>query len=216
MDGREFLDENPAALDLLNASTTREYVYFGVEIKLLTIGESLLATRFNIVVQPNDWTKTVRPVDLIETQEMQFEFWTEFGTLMESQGDVPYGGASASPYTGPNTGISGIQVRSAFSTWSIPTNSGVTEELRVARTFGGGSAQSLFEQVSESGEESEQEAGREYPWYPQTHGTNPRAFAQRDAEVQNRGNRLDYRAWLKTEVERMFEVRVPSAKALVV
>ena len=33
----EFRDEHRAALDLLNASTTEEYAYFGVEIELLKI-----------------------------------------------------------------------------------------------------------------------------------------------------------------------------------
>ena len=53
----EFRDEHRAALDLLNASTSREYAYFGVEIELLKIDGSRPAPRFNIVVQPNDWAK---------------------------------------------------------------------------------------------------------------------------------------------------------------
>ena len=78
----EFRDEHRAALDLLNASTTEEYAYFGVEIELLKIDSSLPAPRFNIVAQPNDWAKTVRPPpsdgELSEGKQLQLQFWTEF------------------------------------------------------------------------------------------------------------------------------------------
>ena len=75
----EFRDEHRAALDLLNASTTQEHAYFGVEIELLRIDNSKPAPRLNVVVRPNDWTKRPDPDnEPSEAKRLQLEFWTDF------------------------------------------------------------------------------------------------------------------------------------------
>ncbi len=53
----DFRDEHRAALDFLNHSTGEYPRYFGVNIELWRIGNSLPAPIFNIVVSPNDWQK---------------------------------------------------------------------------------------------------------------------------------------------------------------
>lgn len=212
-----FRDEHRAALDLLNASTTEEYAYFGVEIELLKIDTSRPAPRFNVVVQPNDWAKAVRlPPDgeLSETRRLQLEFWTGFQELMESDGKLPYGNPTSSAYMSHGTGIARIQVQSVFSTFNTPSNSWIIGELRVDLKFSGESGQSQFEQLSQSRDEIQREAGQKYSWHGQTEGTNARVFVQRDAEVEDRDQWTEYQAWLKTEVERMFKVLVPKAKEL--
>lgn len=55
-----FTDEHRAALDWLNNATTSGFNFFGLEVELWRIGDSALAPKFNVVSQPNDWTKTVR------------------------------------------------------------------------------------------------------------------------------------------------------------
>src|SRR4051812_8792066 len=54
-------DEHVAALEWLNESTIQGVGFFGVQLELVTIGDSLPAPHFNVVVQPNEWTKSVRP-----------------------------------------------------------------------------------------------------------------------------------------------------------
>lgn len=49
-----------AALDWLNESTVEGVNFFGIELELLKIGESLPAPRFNVVSKPNNWAKQVR------------------------------------------------------------------------------------------------------------------------------------------------------------
>ena len=211
----EFRDEHRAALDLLNASTTRDYAYFGVEIELLKIDDSKPAARFNIAVQPNYWTRTVRrDSELSKTQVMHLNFWTEFQVHMETGSDVPCGHASASPYMWHNTGVSSIQVRSVFSTWNTPKSSWASGELRVEMTFSGTSAQSLFERLSAARKDLEREADQRYSWFGQTEGTNPRVFVQRDANVGDLESWPEYQDWLKTKVERMFRSVVPRALTL--
>lgn len=54
-------EEHVAALEWLNESTVQGVGFFGVQLELMKIGDSLPAPHFNVVVQPNEWTKRVRP-----------------------------------------------------------------------------------------------------------------------------------------------------------
>ena len=215
----EFRDEHRAALDLLNASTTRDYAYFGIEIELLKIDDSRPAPQFNIVVQPNDWAKTTKArtddgTELSATRQMQLEFWTGFRELMDSESSVACGRPRPWAYMGHGAAIPGIEVLSVFSTWNTPSNSMSIGELRVQLKFSGRSAQALFEQLSESSDDIERESDQTYAWHDQTDGLRPRVFVQRDAKVENRDEWPEYRAWLKAEVERMFRVLVPKVREI--
>ena len=214
----EFRDEHRAVLDLLNASTTREYAYFGVEIELLKIDGSRPAPRFNIVVQPNDWAKTVRPPgpdgELSATRQMQLEFWTGFREFMESESTIACSKPAPGAYMSHSIGIPRVEFLSVFSTWNTPTNSWAIGELRVELKFIGSSGQGLFERLAASSDDIERESGQKYAWHDQTEGTRPRVFVQRDAEVEDRDQWPEYRAWLKVEVERMVRFLVPKVKDL--
>ena len=215
----EFRDEHRAALDLLNASTTRDYAYFGVEIELLKIDGSRPAPRFNIVVQPNDWAKTAQARtgdggELTETQQMQLEFWTGFRELMDSKSSVACGSPRPWAYMGHGSGVPGIEVLSVFSTWNTPSNSMSIGELRVQMKFSGSSAQALFEQLSTSSDDIERESDQKYDWHDETGSVRPRVFVQRDAKVEDRDQWPDYQAWLRAEVERMFRVLVPKVREI--
>lgn len=70
-----------AALQFLNENTTEELNFFGVEIKVWKIGNSLFAPQFEVVVKPNGWTKSAREQARITantspTEQLQLKFWT--------------------------------------------------------------------------------------------------------------------------------------------
>lgn len=73
-----FCDEHRAALDWLNEITGDKFSFFGLEIELWRIGESLVAPKFNIVSKPNDWTKGGRtpPAGDSPTGQLQQDYWT--------------------------------------------------------------------------------------------------------------------------------------------
>jgi hypothetical protein len=54
-------EEHAAALEWLNESTIAGVGFFGIELELLRIGDSLPAPHFKLVVRPNEWAKKVRP-----------------------------------------------------------------------------------------------------------------------------------------------------------
>ena len=214
----EFRDEHRAALDLLNASTTGEYAYFGVEIELLKIDGSRPAPRFNIVVQPNDWAKTVRPPgsdsELTATRQMQLEFWTGFLTLMESDGTIPVTRPTPTAYMVHRVGVPGVRVVSSFTTWNSASQNYSIGELRVALEFLGRERQTRFDKLYESKDRIERNADQPYLWQPRESEAIHRVMVRRNAEIEDRDQWPEYRRWLKAEVERMFKVLVPKAREI--
>jgi hypothetical protein len=55
-----FRDEHRQALTWLNEHTDENTHFFGVELQVVRIGESIPAPVFRVAVQPNDWQKAVK------------------------------------------------------------------------------------------------------------------------------------------------------------
>ena len=68
-----FTDEHRAALDWLNEITDDRFRFFGLEVELWRIGNSLAAPKFNIVAKPNEWTRSVGKA----TRRLRFTDLTE-------------------------------------------------------------------------------------------------------------------------------------------
>jgi len=79
---KKIQQEHRKGLDYLNDISTEDYSFFGIEMELWKIGESEPAPKFNIVVSPNEWSKSVKSSTsstrtLTDTKILQKEFWTE-------------------------------------------------------------------------------------------------------------------------------------------
>lgn len=73
---QRFTEEHRAALDWLNEITGDKFSFFGLEIEVWRIGNSLAAPKFNIVCKPNDWTKPIIEKYVpTTTQQVQQEYW---------------------------------------------------------------------------------------------------------------------------------------------
>ena len=88
----KFTEEHRAALDWLNRITEEGVNFFGIEIELYRIGDSPAAPRFNIVCQPNDWSKdvkeTARAARHTPAQEMHRAYWQAFKAYLEENQSV--------------------------------------------------------------------------------------------------------------------------------
>jgi len=79
----QFAEQHRATLDWLNEITDDRFRFFGLEVELWKIGDSLAAPNFKIVAKPNDWSREVgqaaRRIEseaLTETKQRQLKFWT--------------------------------------------------------------------------------------------------------------------------------------------
>ena len=78
---QRFTEEHRAALDWLNEITHETFRFFGLEIELWKIGDSPSAPKFNIVSQPNDWSRQVQERARktgSEFSELYYEYWAAF------------------------------------------------------------------------------------------------------------------------------------------
>ena len=81
-------DEHRQAIEWLNQHTDSDFGFFLVEIELWKIGGSLPAPRFNVVEQPNEWTKTIkRSEGLSETDCMKLSYWTKYYEIAQTDID---------------------------------------------------------------------------------------------------------------------------------
>jgi Domain of unknown function (DUF4268) len=84
-----FTDEHRAAMDWLNNITDDEFNFFGLEVELWRIGNSLTAPKFNIISKPNEWTKRSTSssiTDITPTKQLQLEYWTVFVSYLKQKG----------------------------------------------------------------------------------------------------------------------------------
>ncbi len=78
-------DEHRQAIEWLNQHTDSELGFFLVEIELLQIGDSSPAPRFNVVEQPNEWTRTLRMSErMSETERLRLAYWTKYYEIAEA------------------------------------------------------------------------------------------------------------------------------------
>jgi hypothetical protein len=75
-------EEHAAALEWLNEKMVQGIGFFGMELELLQIDDSRLAPHFRVLVQPNEWTKRVRPV----SKQIDWS-WEKYGEELQIPGE---------------------------------------------------------------------------------------------------------------------------------
>lgn len=89
---QDFAEEHRAALDWLNDITSDAYQFFGLQIELWRIGASEPAPLFNILAEPNDWSREVKQSavhTVSDLKEQQQRFWQEVrARLLEKKSKV--------------------------------------------------------------------------------------------------------------------------------
>ncbi|MDA1056724.1 MAG: DUF4268 domain-containing protein, partial [Proteobacteria bacterium] len=88
----KFTEEHRATLDWLNKITDENFRFFGLEVELWRIDDSLAAPKFNVISKPNNWTKTVAQAahrisqeGVSETKELQYRYWERLGVYLQEK-----------------------------------------------------------------------------------------------------------------------------------
>jgi hypothetical protein len=85
---QKFTEEHRAALDWLNRITDDTFNFFGIEIELIRIGDSVPAPIFNVVSKPNDWSKQVKQSaghNITDTKLLQMEYFQAMKEYLENK-----------------------------------------------------------------------------------------------------------------------------------
>lgn len=213
----EFTDEHRAALDWLNEATNEGINFFGLEIELWKIGNSLAAPKFNVVSQPNDWTETVRSSTrgletqiITETQAIQLEFWTALCEFMKENDP-----SIKTPKPSPSNFVNFPIGRSNFTVFAL-TNS-FDRRLTAGLYLSGKDAKPHFYLLQEEKGAIEKEFGATLEWNEKPEGVESNiAISRYQFDINDRSCWPEFIGWVAKMVIRfnsVFRRRVKNLNA---
>ena len=156
-----FTDEHRATLDWLNGITHEDFRFFGLEIELWKIGDSLAAPKFNIVSKPNDWSRSVARAardELSEGARKQKEYWAEFQKQLNALGGPIAGNRKPQPASWMSYGIgrTGFNLAAAMHS----TKNWIRTELYISGT----NANKRFDLLEQQKDDIERELDYPLEW----------------------------------------------------
>ena len=155
-----FRDEHREALDFLNRRTDEDTQFFGVEIELWKIGNSLPAPHFNVVVTPNEWRRQAinNTRQVSEVGEQYQAFFQHLADVLRNHNFAGVRRALPQNYIRFTSGFSNISYRASF-TW----DRGPRVELHISSRDKDWN-KSLFDELATCKIEIENEVGGSLIW----------------------------------------------------
>ncbi|PKN01533.1 MAG: DUF4268 domain-containing protein [Elusimicrobia bacterium HGW-Elusimicrobia-1] len=213
-----FTEEHRATLDWLNERTDEQINCFGLEIELWRIGDSPPAPKFNIVSQPNDWSRAVKAAagesnDITEHKQKQFQFWMMFKEFMEKNSRIRCQKAYPQHCMNHSIGRSGFHLASIVSLWnSVSKNK--DPEVRVELVLTGEDAKSHFEAILARREEIEKAVDAPLTWHNPAGKNMCRVYIRRNADFLDEKLWSQQHEWLREKLELFHKVFAPIIQGL--
>jgi hypothetical protein len=213
-----FTEEHRATLDWLNEHTDEKINLFGLGIELWRIGDSPLAPKFNVICQPNDWSRTVQQAaaggEVSEHRQFQLKFWTAFKQYMEAKGSfIRCQKPAPQNWTNYSIGRSGAHLDSVISLWNSETRL-KGPEIRTQLYLKGTDAKKEFAALENQKESIENALGFKLSWYNPENSAICRLYARQDADFMNEALWPQQFEWLRQHLETMHKVFGPLVKNL--
>lgn len=214
-----FTEEHRAALDWLNERTDDTINLFGLEIELWRIGDSPIAPKFNIISQPNDWSRTVQQAaagngQITESKQLQLRFWSAFREYMEAKGSfVRCKKPFPQNWMNHAIGRSGVHLTSVASLWNSETNS-QGSEIRAELYLDGPRAKQEFDHLEKQKDAIEKALGFSLTWHNPENKAMCRIYARQEADIFKEDLWPQHFEWLRQRLETMHKVFAPMVKDL--
>jgi len=210
-----FTQEHRAALDWLNEITDDRFAFFGLEVELWKIADSPAAPKFNIISQPNDWTRNVGQAAkrieneaLTEKRQKQLAFWTAFrarlaATNSSIRSQKPY----PQHWTNLSIGRAGMHLAATMHTSE--------RRLGVELYLDGPQAKQHFHELFSQKEAIEADLGHSLVWMelPERKASRIVLFKS-GVDVMNDETWDEGCAWLQLELEAFKRVLHPRVREL--
>ena len=209
---KSFTDEHRAALDWLNKITPDGFSFFGLEIELWRINDSLMAPKFNVVSHPNNWQKTVARIsrgELTATNQLYLEYWTRLRNLLEQRDGAI---RPREPRTANWLGFS-----IGHSKFRLSASASVRDKwICVSLTLRGPDAKHHFYLLKQDKVDIEREIGDELEW-DEKHGRKRNYInlsSQEEIDLEDRGDWDRQHEWLCNKLKIFHQVFSPRVKEL--
>ncbi|MFC3282103.1 DUF4268 domain-containing protein [Litchfieldella rifensis] len=210
-----FTDEHRAALDWLNHITGEEINFFGLEIELWKINDSVPAAKFNIVSKPNGWSKSVARVARGIDQEsplrtLQRQYWADFQQVVEDFGGSLRNGnraPRAEPYLKFSIGRSGFRLAAVMRR----KEKRVEAELVISKN-----AESCLASLEHDREAIETELGYDVLWevHPDKRESLLAIVSPSNFDVENTESWKQQHDWLCERLNALYTVFRPRVQQL--
>ena len=209
----EIREEHRAALDWLNSVTGDGVNFFGVELQVWRIGDSLPAPKFEVAVKPNGWVETVRGTtksnaQLTEVKKLQLDYWTAFRDYLQELGsEIQPKKPAPQSWANVSIGRSGARLTAIASTWDEDQKSFVDGLNRVDLELNGADSKDLFGRLKADREAIEAELGESLTWRdPPNEGAKMRrVYTRRLVDLQSRDDWPNQFSWLEERLSRFDE-----------
>ena len=214
-----FTEEHRAALDWLNERTDDQVNLFGLEIELWQIGDSPVAPKFNVVSQPNDWSKTVREAvagtgEASEHRQLQLRYWLAFKDYLDRDGSsLRCQKPGARHWQNHAIGRSGVHLASVISTRNS-IGGDRRPEIRAELVLTGPRSKENFAGLFSRKQAIEESLGFPLTWHNPEESSMCRVFIQRDADFTDEERWPEQFEWLRTTQETMARCLAPIVRAL--
>jgi hypothetical protein len=185
-----FTEEHRATLDWLNERTDEKINFFGLEVELWRIGSSPIAPKFNVISQPNEWTRTIQKAaegaaDVSEHKQTQFNFWSAFKEYMESKrSSIRCQKPAPQHWTSHPLGRSGVHLNSIVSLWNSETKL-KGPEIRAELYLDGPNAKQEFAELEKIKDSLENRLGFSLKWHNPENARMCRIYTRKDADFLN-------------------------------
>ena len=204
----KFRDEHREALNWLNEITDESVSFFGIELQVLRIGDSLPAPNLRLVVQPSDWRGIVGPSALTPLQRAYLAFFT--GLLDKVKAEHPHLTRATKAY--PQSWFNFPVGRSGFSLYTSFARGGV---FAVGLYIGTGDKtknKTAFDALHEDQEKIEGDVGQRLVWQrldeKQASGVQCRTNGSIDDDPTHLEELRDWAVELVSTFRKVFEPRV--------
>jgi hypothetical protein len=208
-----FNERHRAALDWLNAVTRDDVQFFGVEIRLLRIGDSAPAPQFHVVVHPNEWVRERRGEaeaaarDPSSTESVRAAFWRSFGEYLQRTHSVR-GRPTPKGHSFWDWGIG----RSQFGL--IASLQVRDSRVSVYLVLHGPEAKSRFRALARSREAIERELGLAPSWNEKPDRIESQVRVERECDFEQSATWEPVHKWLGETLDRFDRVFRPRVSAL--
>ena len=212
---KRFAEEHRATLDWLNEITNERFSFFGLEIELWKIGDSLTAPKFNVVSKPNDWTHAVqasakKAEAVSEIKQIQLEFWTTFKKYMEETSKIRCQKASPQSWMNHSIGRNGFWLISIASTWSSEAQM-YDPELRVEFFV---EDKRYFALLEAQRAAIETEIGHPLTWHNLPGTKSCKIYLRKNSDFLDRSQWPRQHEWLRENLEKFYRIFAPRVKQL--
>ncbi|MCR2830802.1 DUF4268 domain-containing protein [Acidithiobacillus ferrooxidans] len=202
-----FTEEHRAALDWLNQVTNESVRFFGLEIELWQIDESVPAPKFNVVSKPNDWSRRVSQAarqmndqPATEGKALQLKFWAAFaGHLKEQKSPVRPQAPRSQHWMTFGIGRTGFNMHGLLNTRE--------DRIGVEVTMTDANAKDYFNALRAEKDSIEDAFGDSLEWLELPEKKQARiARYKEDCDLYTENRWPEYMAWMRERLEKLDKV----------